>query len=220
MKKHRLTLFLVIIGCILAGILMFMLRGNIDKGEVFSIGFDKTGIVASIFAYLILNIIIKLKYNKGIIFFIFFTLFYIYIILVIQVTQFPIYSTESLRENIGTVALGKGINLIPFKASLHLPSIYNIVMFVPFGFLYPFIWKNSIKKVTLHGFAFSFIIEITQLIISIIVGYPLRVTDINDLIFNTFGAIIGFALFLAIRKFMNLVIKNKSNKILVYLYQR
>ncbi len=60
-------------------------------------------------------------------------------------------------------------------------------MLVPFGFLVPFIWKNYRKfyKTLFLGAGFSLMIEISQLITN-------RTTDVNDLIANTIGALIGY----------------------------
>jgi glycopeptide antibiotics resistance protein len=43
--------------------------------------------------------------------------------------------------------------------------------------------------------AFGLIIEAVQLIIGLLLGYPYRVTDINDVIANALGVWLGFALF-------------------------
>ena len=60
-------------------------------------------------------------------------------------------------------------------------------MLVPFGFLVPIIWKNYRKfyKTLFLGAGFSLMIEISQLITN-------RTTDVNDLIANTIGALIGY----------------------------
>jgi VanZ family protein len=73
---------------------------------------------------------------------------------------------------------------------LLIDVVGNIVVFVPLGFglagalrqakLGPTIWLAG-----LAGFTLSLIIELTQLIV------PSRSTDIDDLIFNTLGALIG-----------------------------
>jgi glycopeptide antibiotics resistance protein len=38
-------------------------------------------------------------------------------------------------------------------------------------------------------------LEITQLFISIILGYPYRMVDVNDFLFNTIGVLVGYGLF-------------------------
>lgn len=80
------------------------------------------------------------------------------------------------------------INLAPFNI-IERTFFLNILMLIPLGFLVPFIWKNYRKcyKTVLLGAGFSLLIEISQLITT-------RATDINDLIANTIGALIGYIL--------------------------
>ena len=83
-----------------------------------------------------------------------------------------------------------GINLIPFSsvsARLYMLNILNVFMFMPLGFLLPFIWERyrSFIKVLGTGFMMSFLIEICQLFCS-------RATDVDDLIMNTSGALVGY----------------------------
>lgn len=88
-----------------------------------------------------------------------------------------------------------GINLIPFSSEGFMTYILNMIMFMPFGFLLPLIWKCFRKfwKVLLVGFGFSLLIEITQL-------FSQRFSDIDDLLMNTVGACIGFVLWLVFCK--------------------
>lgn len=90
-------------------------------------------------------------------------------------------------------------NLVPFagiKAYLNdyhsfaVLNIWgNIFLFLPYGFFLPLIWrKNSALKTALHGLLFSLLIETWQLFLS-------RNTDIDDIILNTTGALLGYAAF-------------------------
>lgn len=85
-----------------------------------------------------------------------------------------------------TSIIQANINLIPFNI-IEKTFYLNILMLVPFGFLVPFIWKNYRKfyKTLFLGAGFSLMIEISQLITN-------RTTDVNDLIANTMGALIGY----------------------------
>lgn len=85
---------------------------------------------------------------------------------------------------------GDQINYIPFSHGIDITSCLNVIMFLPFGFLIPVIWErmNSLIYAMGSGFAFSFLIEMSQLLNH-------RRTDVDDLIFNTLGAVIGFALY-------------------------
>lgn len=84
------------------------------------------------------------------------------------------------------------INLIPFSRGVHLIDYaLNIVLFIPLGALVPMLWKRMRKwyYAAGSGFAFSLFIEITQLMNH-------RKSDVDDLILNTAGALIGYGLYL------------------------
>lgn len=81
-------------------------------------------------------------------------------------------------------------NLHPFWGGVGVGAVLNAVMFAPFGFLLPLIWRRGSRLMPTVGlgFAFSLAIELTQLLNN-------RTTDIDDLLMNTLGALAGFALF-------------------------
>ncbi|RCT77528.1 VanZ family protein [Enterococcus faecium] len=97
------------------------------------------------------------------------------------------------------------VNLVPFSG-LNISFILNIVMCVPLGFLLPIIWKSyrKIVPVFLAGALFSLIIEVSQIITT-------RATDIDDLIANIFGAVIGFILWAVLSRVVSL--KDKSSTV-------
>ena len=82
------------------------------------------------------------------------------------------------------------ILIIPFSSDGILTYLLNIIMFMPFGFLVPLIWEKyqSIKKTAFLGLALSVYIEFTQL-------FNRRKTDIDDLMMNVLGTIVGFGIF-------------------------
>lgn len=88
------------------------------------------------------------------------------------------------------------VNLIPFVDLFSDPSQYfaNILLFVPFGFLFPFLApKNRLHSTLLWGIGFSCSIEILQ-------AFCLRTPDINDLLMNTLGVLLGYFLFAFFQK--------------------
>lgn len=89
------------------------------------------------------------------------------------------------------------INLVPFidiTTNFHQYAL-NVLLFVPVGFLLPMLWERFQKKhVTfLCGFLLSLFIEILQL-------FNNRVTDIDDLLMNTAGTIVGYFLWMLVKK--------------------
>ncbi len=91
------------------------------------------------------------------------------------------------------------VQLVP----LHVPAwsfALNILMFVPFGLLLPLIWPRtrSARRVLAWSLATSTVIELTQLIEWITLG-NYRTVDVNDLIANTAGGLLGYAIVTMVR---------------------
>ncbi len=80
-------------------------------------------------------------------------------------------------------------NFIPFAYmfSDYLNSLLNVVLFMPLGFFLPVLWKHFKKLhwTLLFGICTSLLIEILQI-------FTLRATDINDLMTNSVGTLIGW----------------------------
>lgn len=90
-------------------------------------------------------------------------------------------------------------NIIPFKVLFEtyqevfvngymnyflINFLGNIILFIPFGLIVPLLWKTSTVKTILIGFCSSLFIEICQLFLT-------RGTDIDDLMLNTTGVLLG-----------------------------
>ena len=88
------------------------------------------------------------------------------------------------------------IDLNPISIFTHpASSILNIIMMMPLGVLLPMLWPGfrSWRAVALAGFALSLTIEISQL-------FTVRAVTVDDLLMNTSGAVIGYAVYRAIAK--------------------
>lgn len=87
------------------------------------------------------------------------------------------------------------LNLIPFSDGVGITGYLNILLFVPFGMLVPLLWPRMDHPTILacSGFGFSLLIELSQLLNN-------RRTDIDDLLLNTLGALIGYVVFKVILK--------------------
>lgn len=77
------------------------------------------------------------------------------------------------------------------------PSFYtvafNILMTIPFGMYLRYYFKCSFKKVILYSFLLSLFFELTQATgLYFIYKYPYRVFDVDDLMMNTLGGMIGY----------------------------
>lgn len=134
------------------------------------------------------------------------SLFYFYIISLLAVTLFPV-PIQWLKE-IGKYAWVN--NYIPFFSIFDIllnenldvfikmkQIIGNVILFIPMWFFIPFIWKSKsyFKNALLTGILCSFLIELFQHIISLLLGFNYKITDIDDILLNTIGFAIGFVLY-------------------------
>ena len=103
------------------------------------------------------------------------------------------------------------INLLPFvylfdyevMGEAILNFVGNTLMFVPVGIVYPTVYKklDTHIKVIATGVGFSLAIEILQL------PFYDRVSDIDDLILNSLGYLLGYLIYLGVKNIKN---KNKN----------
>lgn len=94
---------------------------------------------------------------------------------------------------INELTVDLSINFIPLIDILDSPldylknTVLNILLFVPVGFMLPEIWKSmrSLKKTVFTGMIMSLTVEILQI-------FTFRLTDVDDLITNSLGTLLGF----------------------------
>ncbi|MCA2213495.1 VanZ family protein [Jidongwangia harbinensis] len=80
---------------------------------------------------------------------------------------------------------------VPFDVDM--PSFtLNVIMFVPFGILVPSLWPaaDTVRRIALRAACASLAIESTQFVLGMTLGSR-RTVDVNDLIANTAGALLG-----------------------------
>lgn len=135
------------------------------------------------------------------------SLFYFYIVATIAITLFPLPFQENLihdkRANNFLVN-----NFIPFHSIYEIISTSpffvilkqiggNIILGMPLGFFLPLIWKKSksLMKALSVGILFSVGIEAIQFFISLLLGYTYKITDVDDVLLNAFGCILGYVLY-------------------------
>lgn len=70
----------------------------------------------------------------------------------------------------------------------------NLIILVPLGFGLPVVWQRFRRLVPtlLVALSVALSIELSQLLISLVVGVPYRAFDVDDLILNTTGAVLGW----------------------------
>ncbi len=125
---------------------------------------------------------------------IFHLLFGLYILSLINVTLFPIKVgggyADSMRENASWV---RNINLVPLQNLRHSISTnaLNMIMTIPLGL--GLAYKLGLTKRFIHvtAFGIGFVIESLQAFIGLLLNYPYRAIDVNDVIFNALGVYTG-----------------------------
>ncbi|WP_409509189.1 VanZ family protein [Bacillus spizizenii] len=155
----------------------------------------------------------------------YYILFGIYLSYVVSFTLFPLpYQTE-LKELMIDENLGVSNNLLPFAGIIEsiqdgyyqdlITIALNILLFIPFGFALSILFEKLKKtSIILIGFFSSLVIESLQFTYSQYLGYNYRSFDVNDLIMNTLGTLIGVLIFTLLRRYLkeqNLLLNNNEN---------
>lgn len=79
------------------------------------------------------------------------------------------------------------------KEPVFYMAFFNIIMTIPFGMYLRYYFKCSFKKTFVLSFLLSLFFEVTQLTgLYHIYPYPYRLFDVDDLITNTLGGILGY----------------------------
>ena len=128
----------------------------------------------------------------------------LYIMLLISVTIFPIRIIPSEMRT-GKNSILDFCQLIPFKdiidivknsEIINIQLIGNIILLMPMPVLIGYLSKKvNYKVLFFKSILFSFGIEIIQLIIDILLSYPSRIFDVDDIILNGIGILIGMIIF-------------------------
>ena len=106
----------------------------------------------------------------------------------------------SLFDQLGTVRDWKHL-----YGDYRMEIIYNVLLFVPFGFLHQQLFRSRYRTTLLLGFLFSLCIELIQPLLS----YT-RIADVTDLFDNTVGTLIGIIAWHLIHYFIeNLKLRNQ-----------
>lgn len=157
-------------------------------------------------------------------------IFVFYLFVLVGVTLLPIiFHQDENRRILGRLP----INIIPLNSIIQQISRFNdttmvslsfqirlfvmniggnIILLLPFSLFVPILWSKYRKfsSCVLLGFLVSFSIEILQLFENILSISMARITDIDDLILNTIGLVLGFGAYKIIDTFIKFI-KSTSN---------
>lgn len=128
-----------------------------------------------------------------------YTLFALYLTAALSIVGFPAVTA---------LTFDPGVNVIPIVGMIEEPAeaLLNVLLFLPLGFFLPILWEKfrSPLETVIFGFCVSLFVELSQL-------FTFRVSDINDLIANTAGAVIGYLIATAAtKKFTRFAVKKSK----------
>lgn len=145
-------------------------------------------------------------------------LVYICIIVVARCTFFPFAKVDGKVQPLvfdSANAFPFRINLVPFVNLMDYPErsdailnfVGNTTMFIPIGIIWPIVYRklDSHAKVIAAGVGFSLLIEILQL------PFFDRVSDIDDLILNSLGFVVGYGIYVLVRMLIG-IFRTKTAK--------
>lgn len=138
-----------------------------------------------------------LRKNKKIIIIFGWIIFYIYILLLAYFLFFSErygrdlvtkqYNLQLFKEIKRFIRYRKQIGMEGFVVNI----LGNVLAFMPYGFLLPFLNKAYRKFyiITILSVLFSLVVETSQLLLRV------GVFDVNDILMNTIGGILGYLVF-------------------------
>lgn len=92
------------------------------------------------------------------------------------------------------------VSLFPVKnmRAYLLNVVGNVAMFLPSGIVLPVVYKRLDRfwKVVAAGAGISLAIELTQLL------FAVRASDVDDLILNTLGVVLGYGIYAGVRRLL------------------
>lgn len=143
--------------------------------------------------------------KKKFLFLLVFSVIWVYLLALLNATVFPLPEYRVIRNDerqYWTAIILANINLVPFqygdfaRFGYVFPEIVsNILLTVPFGFGLNFLIKVRPRDIFIVGLALSILIEFAQLSVDLLFATMAHVVDINDVLWNTIGVILGFAAF-------------------------
>jgi len=125
--------------------------------------------------------------------------FIIYVLIVLKLTIFRETTLEQRAINL--TLFTDLVNVYKTGTTWQFVRLFfgNILWFVPWGFMIPIMKKSDLGFAVTTGFLFSFTIELLQYF------FKKGLFEIDDLILNTAGVLLGYLLYLFV---MNLI-KNR-----------
>ncbi|MGG5306728.1 VanZ/RDD domain-containing protein [Enterococcus pernyi] len=102
-------------------------------------------------------------------------------------------SWENFRANTVLVLSDPSTYLPAMRQSVFLEPLFNVFLLLPFGIYLRYYFRLPFVKTVIASFCLSLFFELTQLTgLYFIYPRPYRLFDVNDLLTNTFGGMLGY----------------------------
>jgi glycopeptide antibiotics resistance protein len=168
-------------------------RARIDRGALLLVGLTWIGMLT----------LLRVRKRQGRVYLLVFTLFFVYVVVVLDRTLFQFQSLIVLKHFAPHLMLngqgdGNTVELVPLVTLTSedlATSLLNVLLMVPFGFGLPAITTLRFAGTVTAGVLFSVAIEVLQLVTGLVGGVTFRIADVNDVIFNATGVVLGYWLF-------------------------
>ena len=143
--------------------------------------------------------------------------FLINLLVILRFTFYPFSKVDGKVQPLifdAAAVLPLRVNLVPFrlltdyesKRDMLINIIGNFAMFIPTGVMVPLIYKsrNTLLRAVGVGVLLSLIIELIQL------PFAVRASDIDDLILNTAGCLLGYGLYAIARTICRAICRRRT----------
>ncbi|MCD8356861.1 MAG: VanZ family protein [Clostridia bacterium] len=133
------------------------------------------------------------------------------LLMVLLITMFSFTGTAGLEDilRFGTSMIQESSICGVIADKLTLEMLLNILLFIPLGVVLPLLWDNhGVLQNVICGFLLSMLIEFSQL-------FNFHATDINDLLMNTAGILLGYMIFLVFFRKITVFQAHTSDKLII-----
>ncbi len=174
------------------------------------VDFDILTVIIGFIIFFIFALFVKFKSRKENVYILFCFIMFLYFLNVAKLSLFPFPIFSDWYEP----NLFQSISLVPFDNIFNRDSFLNVIMMIPLGFGLPFVSKiNNWSKIFITALLSGLIIEALQFIIALVIskGFTFRFIDIDDVICNFTGVIIGFFVLIIFSKIYLKLLRNNNS---------
>lgn len=156
--------------------------------------------------------------NRSLLQFMIVSSFIFYVLNVIRLAFFPLPMNETyielLKQEVDCgIIIERRHNLQLFDFMkwgnlFHITTVGNFLMLMPLSFYCPILFRKKswgFFRMTFVGFLTSLTIELIQLSYDLVTGYAYRGFNVDDLMMNTLGIVVGYLFLYIVKVMINLL---------------